>query len=256
MRIMHRPIFAASALLLLAGNGAAATQTAFVSCPIVRDTASVPCWLSEYKGELYYLGIQTDVSSEFHPPSLGHKVLVEGTVSNEPRICGGIVLKPVTISIMPELTPGCNTMLMAEDRYKLPFEAPRPPGPSTGKLAFTYAPPPPLPSPPYQPKEFGITYDFDGMVGFSHPRMLTPIMAYAEHVGAKKITVTGYRGATRLEDGTVLAEDEDIGRKRAEQVAKLLEGAGLTAPTYVTEWKTRAETGDASRRRVRVVVTP
>jgi hypothetical protein len=253
---MHRSIAISAALLFLSGQAGAATRTAFVSCPIVRDTASVPCWLSEYKGELYYLGIQTDVSSDFHPPSLGHKVLVEGEISKEPRICGGIVLKPVTISIMPELSGECNTMLVAEDRYNLPFEAPRPPGPSAGRLAFTYAPPPPLPQQPFKPREFGITYDFDGMVGFSHPRMLTPIMAYAEHIKARKITVIGYRAATRLEDGKVLAEDEMIGKKRAQQVADLLRGAGLTGPTYATEWKTKPEVGDATLRRVRVVVEP
>ena len=49
-----------------------AAQRNFVSCPIVRDTKTVPCWLAEYDGELYYLGIQTDVSAEFHPPYLGH----------------------------------------------------------------------------------------------------------------------------------------------------------------------------------------
>src|SRR6185295_7087116 len=73
----------------------------FVSCPIVRDTASVPCWLAEYEGELYFLTLQSDVTSPVTPPWLGHRVLVEGTVSAEPRICGGIVLKPVHLSVMP-----------------------------------------------------------------------------------------------------------------------------------------------------------
>ena len=48
----------------------------FVACPIVQDTKTVPCWLSEHEGERYYLGIQTDISAEFHPPYLGHQVLV------------------------------------------------------------------------------------------------------------------------------------------------------------------------------------
>ena len=62
----------------------------FVACPIVRDTASVPCWLAEYQGELYFLTLQTDVSSPVTPPWLGHRVLVEGTAApNRPRICGG-----------------------------------------------------------------------------------------------------------------------------------------------------------------------
>jgi hypothetical protein len=53
----------------------------FVSCPIVRDTSSVPCWLAEYQGELYFLTVQSDVSAPVTPPWLGHRVLVEGTVS-------------------------------------------------------------------------------------------------------------------------------------------------------------------------------
>jgi len=73
----------------------------FVSCPIVQDTPTVPCWLSEYEGEQYYLGIQTDISADFDPPYLGHQVLVEGVVSDEPRVCGGVVLKPVTVSPLP-----------------------------------------------------------------------------------------------------------------------------------------------------------
>jgi hypothetical protein len=41
---------------LLATTAAADTppedRRNFVSCPIVRDTATVPCWLSEHDGEL------------------------------------------------------------------------------------------------------------------------------------------------------------------------------------------------------------
>lgn len=137
--------FTAAAMLgftLLSGTGfvlAAAPPSNhrnFVACPIVRDTDTVPCWLAQYEGQTYFLTIQTDVSSPVNPPWLGHKVLVEGTVSNEPNICGGIVLKPVTLSVMHELDGSCNTILPAEERYNLPFEPPRPPGPSMGRLAF------------------------------------------------------------------------------------------------------------------------
>ena len=31
------------------------TRISFVSCPIIRDTRSVPCWLSDYQGDRYYL---------------------------------------------------------------------------------------------------------------------------------------------------------------------------------------------------------
>src|SRR6188768_1568788 len=82
----------------------------FVSCPIVRDTKSVPCWLAEYEGETYFLTLQTDVSAPVTPPWLGHQVLVEGVVSSEPRICGGVVLKPVHLSVLPERDASCSTI--------------------------------------------------------------------------------------------------------------------------------------------------
>ena len=89
----------------------------FVSCPIVRDTASVPCWLAEYDGELYFLTLQTDVSAPVTPPWLGHRVLVEGVAAaDRPRICGGVVLEPVVLSVLPELDASCNTILPAEER--------------------------------------------------------------------------------------------------------------------------------------------
>src|SRR6185369_4721781 len=155
----------------------------FVTCPIVRDTSTVPCWLAEYKGETYFLTLQTDVSAPVNPPQLGHQVLVEGVVSDEPRVCGGVVLKPVTLSVLPELDSSCSTMLPAEDRYNLTFEPPRPPGPSKGRLAFDNTPPPASPA-PVNPstREFVIQYDFDRLVGFSHAGPLSQILSFAQTV--------------------------------------------------------------------------
>jgi hypothetical protein len=210
----------------------------FVSCPIVRDTASVPCWLSEYDGELYYLTIQSDVTSPVTPPWLGHRVLVEGTVSAEPRICGGIVLKPVHLSVMPEPDASCNTMLPAEERYNLTFEPPRPPGPSKGRLAFDNAPPPARPSPAALPptREFVVPYDFDALVGFNHARVLTDVLEFARAVTAREIEIVGYRGAARLSNGQVMLEEPDMGKRRAEQLAMLLQGANLKSPSYKVTW--------------------
>ena len=64
--------------LLLVPVVSAQQRANFVSCPIVRDTASVPCWLAEHDGELYFLTLQSDVSAPVTPPWLGHRVLVEG----------------------------------------------------------------------------------------------------------------------------------------------------------------------------------
>ena len=43
--------------LLMMSVAALGQQRSFVSCPIVRDTKTVPCFLAEDDGEVYYLGI-------------------------------------------------------------------------------------------------------------------------------------------------------------------------------------------------------
>ena len=219
--------------------GADGPRANFVSCPIVRDTASVPCWLAEYAGELYFLTIQSDVTSPVTPPWLGHRVLVEGSVSAEPRICGGIVLKPVHLSVMPEPDAACNTTLPAEERYNLTFEPPRPPGPSKGRLAFDNAPPPARPAPAALPstKEFVVPYDFDGLVGFNHARVLADVLEFARAVNARTIEIVGYRGSARLSNGQLMSEEADIGKRRAEQLAMLLQGANLKTPSYKVIWR-------------------
>jgi hypothetical protein len=230
---------AALACASLAAHSAQAAQGSplpFVTCPIVQDTPSVPCWIANYRGETYYLGIQSDVSAPFNPPSLGHKVLVEGSVKKDaPRICGGLVVDP---------------------RYVLPFEPPRPPGPSTGKLAFSYPAPPPPAQPPYKPMSFTVPYEFEGMVNFMTPRVLTPALKYAQLVKAKRIEIVGYRGETRLSDGTVLVEHEGIARARADEIASMLRGAGIDRAQYVINAEERPAPGGPEERRTVITVVP
>jgi len=235
-------------------------RISFVSCPIVRDTRSVPCWLSEYEGDTYYLTIQSDVSATVQPPMLGHQVLVEGVVSDAPQICGGVVLEPVRLSVMPELDANCNTMLPVDERYIIDFN-PRPPGPSAGRLAFAPAPgaraaPPP---PPEGPQTVEIYFDFDKGVSFRHPGELSSIMRLADRLPAQRVTITGVRGAHRLSNGTLLRESAAVGQRRAEEIATLLQGAGLETETEV-EWIDGAGEADGMddwrTRRVTVVLTP
>jgi hypothetical protein len=210
-------------------------RISFVSCPVVRDTRSVPCWLSEYEGDVYYLTIQSDVSAAVQPPMLGHRVLVEGVVSDAPRICGGIVLEPVRLSVMPERDANCNTLLPADERYTIDFN-PRPPGPSGGRLAFAPDPSAQVEAPPIPegPQVLELFFDFDKGVSFRHPAVLVDILETAGQIGARRMRVTGVRGAHRLSDGTLLTESPGIGRRRAEEVAQLLQGAGLDLPVDVT----------------------
>jgi hypothetical protein len=235
---------------------AAGTHRNFVDCPVVRDTNTVPCWLAEHDGEFYYLGIQTDISADFHPPYLGHRVLVEGVVKDGERICGGIVLEPVNASPLPELDGTCNTILPAEDRYQVPF-APRPPGPSAGRLAF--APPPGATSAKPAltgPQEFTIAYDFDSPINGRHSGVLAQIYDYAAQTHARHIAVTGYRGATLLSDGTVITERATMPEARAKEVAKLLIGAGLPSAAIEVGWSADVAPpdGDGDWRARRTVV--
>jgi hypothetical protein len=255
-RVLLAALLASTCALALADSQ---KYLSFVSCPIVRDTKTVPCWLAEYQGETYFLTIQTDVSAPVNPPWLGHRVLVEGVIADEPNICGGRVLKPVTLSVLPELDGSCNKILPAEDRYNLTFEPPRPPGPSMGRLAFSY-PEDTRAKPGDGPKDFTIEYDFDGLVVFRHPRFLQAILEYAVDTQARHVDIVGYRGASRLSNGETLVEAADIGKRRAEQVAELLKGAGLANVEYRVRWQDKASNPngrtDPKSRKVAVTVRP
>jgi hypothetical protein len=234
------------------------THRNFVACPIVRDTSTVPCWLAQYEGETYFLTIQTDVSAPVTPPWLGHRVLVEGVVTDEPRICGGAVLKPVKLSVIQDLDPSCNTMLPAEERYNLTFEPPRPPGPSRGRLSFGDPNTKPQAASTALPRTFELHYEFDGLVMFRHAQSLQQILEFARQSGAKELSITGYRAASLLSNGQRMIEQASIGQRRAEQIEELLKGAGLTDVRYELLWKdvTKLTDGvdDSSRRRAEVIV--
>ncbi len=255
---------AASMLLVTFAAGATppvGERVSFVSCPIVRDTRTVPCWLSEHDGDLYYLTIQSDVSATVQPPMLGRQVLVEGVVADAAPICGGIVLEPVRLSVMPELDANCNTLLPADERYTIDFH-PRPPGPSAGRLAFAPDPAaqPASPPPPLQgPQRRDIYFDFDRGVSFRHPDDLMAILRIARNLPASHVRITGVRGAHRLMNGSLLRESDGVDRRRAEEIAGLLRGAGLDATVEVTWIDGEAEADgidDWRTRRVTVELTP
>ncbi len=261
---------ALATLLAILAAGATARPPApgdrlsFVACPVVRDTRTVPCWLADYQGETWFLTLQTDVSAPVTPPWLGHRVLVEGVVADEPGICGGRVLKPVTLSVLPELDASCNTLLPAEDRYDLTFEPPRPPGPSRGRLAFgdpaARAAPTPDAAAEKKDATFTLQYEFDGMVAFRHAQILQRILDTARSSRSPEIEITGFRSASKLTSGEVMRERTGIDRERAEQIRDLLTGAGLEGVRYTLRWQDLAKRpdgkADAANRRGEVIVHP
>jgi hypothetical protein len=65
-------------------------------------------------------------------------------------------------------------------------------------------------------------------------------------VNARAIRIVGARGAVRLSNGQTMVEEASIGRRRAEQMATLLRGAGLTAPEYSVESQDVAAEADGA----------
>lgn len=232
-------------------------QRNFVSCPIVRDTKTVPCFLAEYEGETYYLGIQQDITSEFHPPQLKHEVLVEGRIASDPRvprICGGIPLQPVSISVLKEVNLACNTMLPAEPGIEAPA-ALRGPGPSSHRSEGGSAPRQLLTG----RQEFTVLYAFnDEYLEYAANQVVTEAAAYAKRIGASNVRVSGHRATSILSNGDHLVEKSGLAEKRAQNIATLLRGLGISR--LMVEWSNEPEPGDGqtdpSRRRVTIAVTP
>jgi hypothetical protein len=191
-----------------------AQTVSFVTCPIVRDTKTAPCWLAEYNGETYYLGKQGGVAQDFYPPQLNHEVLVEGVVAEGPRICGGVPLKPVKTSVFLEINRACNTILPAEDGFEAPEGAP-----SRDPVSWVRA---------EGPLDVTLFFDFDN--DFLSLHGTTAIQRIAEQFQQNKaavIELRAFRGSSRLSSGTVLVENPRIAEARAGKVREILEGLGL-----------------------------
>ena len=224
-----------------------ANRRNFVACPIVRDTKTLPCWLAEYEGETYFLGLQGSSASEFYPPQLNHEVLVEGTITNEPHICGGIPLKALKISVLPEINRACNTLLPAEDGMEAPnipakrfTDDMRKPGTDTDT------------------REFIVPFDFDNdYLTFHTTKIVSEAARVAKAIKAGKIEVTAYRGSTWLSNGNKFIEAEFIAEKRAKKVSEILEGLGLAViHTAKTEPEPCDGVNDPQKRRVVISLKP
>jgi len=200
----------------LAGPYLNAQNVSFVACPIVRDTETTPCWLAEYNGETYYLGNQGGVAQDFYPPQLSHEVLVEGTIAEGPRVCGGVPLRPVKTSVLLEINRACSTILPAEDGIEAPRLAPdrntsswvRSEGPGDSTLYF----------------------DFDNdFLSLHTTTVVQLIVENFQQSKAAEIRVSSFRGSSRLSNGTVMVEQAGIAAARAAKVREILVGLGVPA---------------------------
>lgn len=258
------------------------TQRNFVACPIVMETEPVPCFVAEYAGERYFLAVQSGRGGSTGddrtiPPQLLHKAIVEGTLSDEPRICGGIVLKPIKVSVIEDsIEPSCNTVWPSQG-YKA--NGPRaigldgdPPGPrKSTAVSESFGP-----RPGYEerqamyaekarsraPMTFSVNYFFDSTY-LLYPiaqEEVEDVVDYANLVNARRIEIQGYRGAVVLSSGGVLKEKPSIAETRAKKIADIMVNFGWPKEKLVVKWTAEAQhrngVADYDMRRTVIDVIP
>lgn len=243
----------------------AGEEIVFVGCPIMRGT-NVPCWLGQSRGELYYLGAQGDLTADFYPPQLGHRMLVEAVVADAPPVCGGIALQSVKVSVLPEPDITCNSILPAQGYSDPPHI--RGPGPSGARGGTPPAPPAPRPAPaPFQPpftvRSYEVRFNADSERLWQPAQSaISEAARYADAAGARSVEVTGYRAAMMLSDGTQYVEADGLEQRRAEAVAVGLRTIGLPQQTRLeVHWRSRAVPARGiaaidTARVVRIIVRP
>jgi len=222
------------------------------------------CWAADYNGERYYLGAQRGPDSSYLP-QMKHKVLVEGVLTDAPRICGGLVMSPLRVSVLPELDLACDGPVLPGDGLTPPTLSPR--------AARTPLQPHPLhegigsfmlsdvPEPPYTTREFRIDFDFGTTLLVDQmQKRLIEIWTYAKLAGTPQITVQGYTSTTLLSDGHLLAEPVDLAEDRAKKIHDMLVNLGAPNRGITVTWADSPEqpdgVRDAERRRVIVTIEP
>jgi outer membrane protein OmpA-like peptidoglycan-associated protein len=281
--VKQRQTIPAKLLLLAASIAATAavadapeTERNFVACPMVLDTQDIPCWVAEYEGERYFLAVQTGRSAGVtFVPQLKHEVLVEGTAHpDEPRVCGGIVLRPVKLSVNEaEVIPDCGAILPGDGYH---VTGPRPIGPDgdpPGGKSTAIRPPPQGPSRQEAAAQFqadaaaGKTREFEILYFFDSNYLPFPVEQatvdqaanYAAAVQNAKVLITGYRGQSNLSNGEVLVEDASLPQKRAELVAEIMKNFGIAAEQIEVAWVDEPQHNDGvldwQKRRVVVTVS-
>ena len=192
---------------------------------------------------MYFLVIQQDIASEFHPPQLKHEVLVEGRVAESPWVCGkAFRLSPCRSSVLKEIQPGLQYPAAGMEPGIEAPPAPREPGPSPYRHSeVAGAPREPLAG----PHEFTVLYAFDD--DHLESRHAGHVVGESGSVrpGDRRlgnVKVAGYRATTLLSSGDRLVEKAGLAEKRAQNIATLLRGLGVAGVTV--EWKNEPEPAD------------
>lgn len=253
---MKTTLFLIAALLATDAATAQADFRRFVTCPIYRDTDAgrkSGCWL----GTQVETSQRFDVSASPDKPIVGRQMLVEGVVSNERDICGGVVLQPVRISVLQEPCP--EVIIPAEGWPSKPSVLPP-------NVIAPLAVPRKRPQPPYEAKQFHLVFDYDSdfLVYQSVELTIENAALLAQASQAKRVVVTGYADTKGVEaSGRVYKEPLTLARARAEMTAEALRRMGVPAATLQVRWQgdpvplaSEAPMHEPSKRRVTVTVQP
>ena len=253
---------AAALTLLLAAAAPAMAQASelrFVACPVYRDTDAGKksgCWLADSPGD----GRRYDITPSPTKPDWNFAVLVEGRVAtNQADVCGGVVLDPVRVSILPERC--VRAMLPAEGyagrKFVLPERNVRP----------LYEPRKPFPQ-PYAKQTFEIPFEFGRsfIVYQLSDYLIDQAVAYAVATHARRVEITGWAATTpEVVSGHTLAEPAELAKDRAEVAATWMKSLGVPADRLIVRWRTGAQPvempgadglSEPSRRRVEIRITP
>lgn len=259
-------------LILSEKNMNSGERITFVACPYIRDSEPTPLWLADYKGKTYFLRAQQNMTSSVLHPQFKHKVLVEGIISKEPKVAGGIVLNPLYLSVLPELDLTCQKML-PPNGSKIGF-AKRPPGPGgsgtdrrTGYnknqvladrvWAKDYKPDPVE----RVRKTFEFRFDFDNgtLPALDYFRVLE-VVKYARDVEASKIEIIGTRSAVKLSDGTTLVEHAGVEQERSENIEAIFRDHPIDPARLVVRPDRSVQPAngisDFANRKVTIIVSP
>ena len=254
MRCQLKSITAASVFLVAASaiaDPVVGKHVSFITCPIFRDAAQ-QCWLAEAQGELFAIGKNPFATI----PQLLHKVLVEGVVAAEPRSCGGVVLQPVHISVLPEIDRSCDTVLNDNGSKSTdPSFADLPP-----ELLNMIGEPLPTPPGPYFDKTVVLLYGFDSTFFAQENQQALEVAAkYAVAAKAKHIEITGFAARSKLDDGTLMVENAAVADQRAKAVSVALIGLGINPSSIKIKPRTVITSADgihdAENRRVIVKIS-
>jgi len=250
-------LFGAGAVSIAPCTQASGEELHFIACPIYRDTDAgrkSGCWLADAAAGRY------DITRSPTKPDWNRQVLVEGMVSQgAPDTCGGVVLDPVRVSVLPgrcprmQLPPGAWPGV----RFALPVRNIRPLHEPRVK-----------PDRPYMERNFSVPFDFGSafVVYQLADYYLNQAVLYAYDIQARRIEITGWAATSAyIVSGQPLVESTDLARRRAEVVARWFTMSGF-APEQVeikvadSDAPAQIEGADGlhapSRRRVDIRVVP